>query len=91
VVLGAFRKFGVATYAEPEPGSPPGANGDYGDIPTVGLVDAGHFYHTEGETAATIPPYGLEAATRSLAKIIDEVDRFDRKDLLKVHVSTARP
>lgn len=89
IVLNAYRTFGVATYAEPESGSPPGANGDYGDIPTIGLVDASHLYHTEGETAMTIPPYGLEASTRAFAKIIDEVNKVDRKDLLKVQATTA--
>lgn len=84
IVLNAYRTFGVATYAEPEAGSPPGANGDYGDIPTLGLVDASHLYHTEAETADTIPPSGLEAATRAFAKIIDEADKLTRTDLLKV-------
>lgn len=83
IVLNAYRTFGVATYAEPEAGTPPGANGDYGDIPTVGLVDASHLYHTDAETAETIPPYGLEASTRAIAKIIDEVNKVDRKGLLK--------
>jgi hypothetical protein len=88
IVLGAFRTFGVATYAEPEPGSPPGANGDYGRAATIGLVDAGIFYHTEGETAVTIPPYGLEASTRAFAKIIDETNKLDRKDLVKPGATT---
>ena len=82
-VLNAFKTFGVATYAEPELGIPPGANGDYGDAATVGLVDAGPFYHTEGETADTIPPWGLEASTRAFAKIIDQANTLDRKDLTK--------
>jgi hypothetical protein len=88
-VLDAFKTFGVATYAEPEPGTPPGANGDYGDAATVGLVDAGPFYHTEGETADTIPPWGLEASTRAFAKIIDQANTLDRKDLTKAGADTA--
>jgi hypothetical protein len=83
IVLGAYRTFGVATYAEPEEGSPPGANGDYGNAATIGLVDAGIFYHTEGETADTVPFVGLEESTRAFAKIIDETSRVDRKDLVK--------
>jgi hypothetical protein len=90
IVLKAFRTFGVATYAEPETGSPPGATGDYGDIATVGLVDAGMFYHTEGETEDTIPPYGLEASTRALAKIIDEAGKVDIMALKKASGSTRR-
>jgi hypothetical protein len=82
LVLNAYRTFGVATYAEPEPGTPPGATGDYGRIATLGLVDAGLFYHTEGETADTIPPFGLEAATRAFAKIIDEVNTLDSRELM---------
>src|SRR4051812_10797239 len=90
IVLGAFRTFGVATYAEPETGSPPGATGDYGDIATVGLVDAGMFYHTEGETEDTIPPFGLEASTRAFAKIIDESGKIEMKALKKDSGSTHR-
>jgi hypothetical protein len=88
IVLKAYRTFGVATYAEPETGSPPGATGDYGDIATVGLVDAGMFYHTEGETEDTVPPFGLEASTRAFAKIIDESGKVDIQALKKVHVKT---
>ena len=91
IVLNAYQTFGVATYAEPEPGSPPGAGGDYGDIPTLGLVDAGLFYHTEGETAKTIPPYGLEAATRAFAKIIEEVNKVDRASLVKPQANDGQP
>ena len=82
LVLKAYRTFGVATYAEPEAGSPPGAGGDYGRIATLGLVDAGLFYHTDAETADTIPPFGLEASTRAFAKIIDEVNTLDSRALM---------
>jgi hypothetical protein len=88
IVLSAFRTFGIATYAEPESGSPPGATGDYGDSATIGLVDAGMFYHTEGETDDTIPPYGLEASTRAFAKIIGEAGKLDLKALKKTAASS---
>jgi hypothetical protein len=83
IVLSAYRTFGVATYAEPETGSPPGATGNYGDTATVGLVDAGMFYHTDGETLDTIPPFGLEASTRVFAKIIAESGKIDINGLKK--------
>ncbi len=89
LVLEAYRSFGVATYAEPEAGSPPGATGDYGSAATVGLVDAGIFYHTEGETADTVPPWGLEASTRAFAKIIDESAKLDRGELARRSASTS--
>jgi hypothetical protein len=88
IVLNAYRTFGVATYAEPETGSPPGATGDYGDLATVGLVDAGMFYHTEGETEDTIPPFGLEASTRAFAKIIDESGKVEIAALKKAAATT---
>jgi hypothetical protein len=90
IVLNAYRTFGVATYAEPETGSPPGAVGDYGDIATVGLVDAGMFYHTEAETEDTIPPFGLEASTRAFAKIIDESGKVDIAALKKAKATSRR-
>jgi hypothetical protein len=90
LVLNAFQTFGVATYAEPEAGTPPGATGDYGPIATLGLVDAGHFYHTDAETADTIPPYGLEASTRAFAKIIDEANTLEARELTP-STSTSAP
>ena len=92
IVMNAYRTFGVATFAEPEssPTAPLGVNGDFGDIPTASLVEAGVFYHTEGETDETIPPYGLEASTRAFAKMIDEVSKLEISALKKAATNTIR-
>ena len=40
------------------------------------------FYHTDKDSLETIQPSGLENTTRSYAKIIDEVNRFDLDQLV---------
>jgi hypothetical protein len=42
---------------------------------------ATHFYHTDQDTYETIPPNGLENVTRAYAKIIDDVNKLDLKDI----------
>jgi hypothetical protein len=74
----SFQTFGVPTFAEPEPG---GLGQEWGAVPTLSLVTADMFYHTDAETEDTIPPFELEASTRAFAKIIDEVNRRDAVDL----------
>ena len=44
-------------------------------VPSFGLIYAGTLIHSDAETAETIPEVGIEAVTRSYARIIDEVDR----------------
>jgi hypothetical protein len=39
------------------------------------------YFHSDGETPETVPWTGLEAITRAYAKIIDDVNDLDLKDL----------
>src|SRR5262249_44702142 len=80
--VSAFREFGVPIYAEPEVAPPPGDLGQFFRfLPGVRTSDFTMFFHTDAETPETVPWTGLEATTRAYAKIIDEVNKLDLKDL----------
>jgi hypothetical protein len=82
IAIKAFRDFGVSTYAAPERGAPPGDSiGFYRFVPTVTSTDFNMYFHSDGETPETVPWTGLEATTRAYARIIDDVNKLDLKDL----------
>ena len=82
LVLSAFATFGVPTYENPDAR----AQGEMGEIyqyaPSVQVIEANMFYHSDHETPDTVPATGLEQTTRAYAKIIDEVNKHDRQDLM---------
>ena len=83
IAADAFREFGLATWANPSPIPPssdldrfwwflPGADAQSNDF---------LFFHTDANTPETVPWTGLEAATRAYARIIDEVNKIELKNL----------
>jgi hypothetical protein len=80
--LKAYRTFGVAVYHEMEPN----ASGDMGqaslDAPSVQMIESPAFYHTDQDTPEVVPVSGLEAVGRAYAKLIDEVNKLDRRQLI---------
>ena len=82
IVLDSYRLFGVAIYHEMEPT----ASGDMGavcrDAPSVQVIESPAFYHSDHDSPRFIPASGLEAMTRAFARIIDEVNGVDLKDLV---------
>ncbi len=87
--LNAYRTFGVAVYHEMEPN----ASGDMGqaslDAPSVQMIESPAFYHTDYDTPAVVPAAGLEAVGRAYAKLIDQVNKLDRRDLLGKPTATS--
>ena len=76
---------GVSHYKELDP-SPAGDIGQtYRLAPSLQLIVATHFYHTDHDTYETIPPNGLENVTRAYAKIIDDVNKLDLADVAWPH------
>lgn len=76
---------GVSHYKELDP-SPAGDIGQtYKLAPSLQLIVATHFYHTDHDTYETIPPNGLENVTRAYAKIIDDVNKLDLSDVAWPH------
>ncbi|HKT81066.1 MAG TPA: M28 family peptidase, partial [Vicinamibacterales bacterium] len=78
----AFQQFGVPIYAEPEPGTPGGeASRLYQFVPAVQASNYNMFFHSDAETPATVPAPGLAASARAYAKVIEEVNKMELKDL----------
>ena len=80
IATDAYETFGVSTLVE--------AGGPVGEIrrleeivPAVWLIDAPEYFHSDHETAATVPAKGVEAVTRAFAKIIDEVNALELDEL----------
>ena len=80
IATDAYETFGVSTLID--------AGGPVGEIrrleeivPAVWLIDAPEYFHSDHETAATVPAEGIEAVTRAFAKIIDEVNELELDEL----------
>ena len=81
ITLSAFKEFGVGIVAEMDTS----ATGDMGhidrDAPSLQVIDSPEIKHTDADIAERVPEVGLAAVARAYAKIIDEVNKLDRKDL----------
>jgi len=81
IAMHAYASFGVPTYEIPAR-TPAGEIGRiYQLAPAIQLIDTGLYWHSDHETSEIIPPTGLEASTRAYAKIINEINGLDLKDL----------
>ena len=49
--------------------------------PSLQLIRSPELKHTDADVPELVPAVGLEAVGRSYAKIIDEVNKLDIKDL----------
>jgi hypothetical protein len=56
------------------------ATGVLVNAPSVHIIDHA-IYHTDIDTPALVPEPGLEAAVRSFARIIDDVNEWDLSQL----------
>jgi Zn-dependent M28 family amino/carboxypeptidase len=82
IVVKAFHEFGVSTYESPETAAPGGEmSGIWPYIAGVQASDYNMFFHSDHETADTVPWTGLEEISRAYAKIIDEVNKLPLSDL----------
>lgn len=80
IATAAYQSFGVSTLIDA--GGPVGEIRGLEDlVPAIWLIDAPEYFHSDHETAATVPTKGIEAVTRAFAKIIDEVNELDLEQL----------
>ncbi len=81
VVLGAYHTFGVSVVGDMDPS----ATGEMGQIdmiaPSMQLIRSPEHKHTDHDIPEFVPAVGLEAVGRAFAKIVDEVNKIDLKDL----------
>jgi hypothetical protein len=76
LVTGTFKEFGVSVYAQPERRPGGELSRLFDKAPSFHIID--HvIYHTTLDTAALVPAWGMEAATRAFLKIIDGVNKMD--------------
>ncbi|MDP6580721.1 MAG: alpha/beta hydrolase domain-containing protein, partial [Vicinamibacterales bacterium] len=84
IVVEAYESFGVPLLLK-EADRPIGEIGPiYEQAPSFQLIDSGEYFHSDQETAATVPADGIEAVTRAFAKVIDEANRLNRAELQRV-------
>jgi hypothetical protein len=80
--MAAFRRFNVGITADMDPGASGEAGSLARDAPMMQVITSPEIKHTEQDTPEWVPSAGLEQVARAYAKIIDEVNKLDRKDLL---------
>ena len=91
IAIKAYREFGVPTYDAPER-TPAGEMGTfYQYAPSLQVIDVGMFAHTDQETPDAVPWTGLEGVVRAYAKIINDVNTVDIKDLQRPESAAVRP
>ena len=88
LALNAFRTFGVTTYHDMETQCCGDSIAIQHDVPNVVLMESPVYYHTDQDTPDIVPAAGLEAAARAYAKLIDEVNKVERRELLPEVAST---
>jgi len=80
--LAAWKMFGVTIYDTMDATTTGDMMAIDRDVQSIQLIESATYYHTDHDVPAVIPAPGLEAVARGYAKIIDEVNRLDRRDLL---------
>jgi hypothetical protein len=82
IALGSFARFNVGITADMDPG----ASGEMGpiarDAPSIQVITSPEVKHTEQDTEEWVPAVGLEQIARAYARIVDEVNKLDRRDVL---------
>jgi len=82
LTLRAYKTFGVGVVAARDPR----ATGEMGAIdllaPSVQIIHSPESKHTDVDIPEYVPSSGLESVGRAYAKVIDEVNKLDRKALL---------
>jgi hypothetical protein len=84
ILVENFQLFGVALYELPS--TRYGVAGDLTkfteDAPGIEVIESNAFYHSDLDTPDIVPAAGLESITRAYAKIIDDINTLDLKDIV---------
>ena len=82
IALKSFARFNVGLTADMDTG----ASGEIGqvarDAPSIQVITSPEPKHTEEDTEEWVPAAGLEQVGRAYARIIDEINKLPRRDLL---------
>lgn len=81
LTLAAYHTFGVGVVGDMDPS----ATGEMGAIdmiaPSIQIIRSPENKHTDKDIPEFVPAVGLEAVGRAWAKVIDDVNKLDLKDL----------
>ena len=80
IVRDGFAMFGVPTQVAPG-GSAGELRAIQWDSPSFYLHNKGVYYHADNDVPAVVPATGLRTAVQAFAKIFDDVNKVDLKDL----------
>jgi Zn-dependent M28 family amino/carboxypeptidase len=82
LVLKAYSDFNVAVVSDMDPNS----SGEMGivakDAPSLQLIRSPITKHTDADRPGWVPALGLEQTGRAYARIIDEVNKMDRRQVM---------
>jgi Peptidase family M28 len=82
LAVDAFKHFNVGLTADMDPN----ASGEIGaierDAPSMQVITSPEVKHTEQDSPEWVPAVGLEQIARAYARIIDDVNKLNRPDLL---------
>jgi hypothetical protein len=87
IIRDGFAMFGVPTQVEPG-GSAGELRAIQFDSPSFYLHNKGVYYHADNDLPAVVPATGLRTAVQAFARIFDEVNKVDLKDLQPPPVAT---
>jgi hypothetical protein len=82
IVLNSYKTFGVTIYDVMDPFTTGDMSHCDHDAPAIQLIESAVFYHTDQDTPEIVPAPGLEAVARAYAKIIDQINKLDREQLI---------
>jgi hypothetical protein len=82
IAVDAFDSFGVPTYTGTDGVAMAEISRIRSLVPSFGVSDVDTYYHSDHETAETVPWTGLAATTRAMAKLIDGVNTLEIRELL---------
>ena len=90
--LAEIVRDGFATFGVPTQVAPGGSAGELRaiqfDSPSFYLHNKGVYYHADNDVPAVVPATGLRTAVQAFAKIFDDVNKVDLKDLQPPPVAT---
>lgn len=91
ITLAAYKTFGVGVVGDMDRT----ATGEMGAIfrlaPSLQVIRSPELKHTDADVPEMVPAVGLAAVGRAFAKIVDEVNKLDRKLLLPPTPTTTSP
>jgi hypothetical protein len=82
LAVDAFTHFNVGLTADMDPNASCEMSAIERDAPSMQVITSPEVKHTEQDGPEWVPAAGLEQVARAYAKIIDGLNRLDRRDLL---------